>query len=123
MTNLPEKEIHVCLDGNKTYRIFENLFTNISKYALENTRVFLDVKDIGNSVVIIMKNTSKEPLDFDSDITERFVRGDKSRHEAGSGLGLAIVKSFTEVQNGTFMIETDGDVFKSILSFHKSQNM
>ena len=120
VTNLPEKEIHVCLDGNKTYRIFENLFTNISKDALENTRVFLDVKDIGNSVMIIMKNTSKEPLDFDSDITERFVRGDKSRHEAGSGLGLAIVKSFTEVQNGTFMIETDGDLFKSILSFHKS---
>ncbi len=64
VTNLPEKEIHVCLDGNKTYRIFENLFTNISKYALENTRVFLDVKDIGNSVVITMKNTSKAPLDF-----------------------------------------------------------
>lgn len=120
VTNLPEKEIHVCLDGNKTYRIFENLFTNISKYALENTRVFLDVKDIGNSVVITMKNTSKAPLEFDNDITERFVRGDKSRHEAGSGLGLAIVKSFTEVQNGTFMIETDGDLFKSILSFHKS---
>ena len=118
--NLPEKEIHVCLDGNKTYRIFENLFTNISKYALENTRVFLDVKDIGNSVVITMKNTSKAPLEFDNDITERFVRGDKSRHEAGSGLGLAIVKSFTEVQNGTFMIETDGDLFKSILSFRKS---
>ena len=123
VTNLPEKEIHVCLDGNKTYRIFENLFTNISKYALENTRVFLDVKDIGNSVVVTMKNTSKAPLDFDNDITERFVRGDKSRHEAGSGLGLAIVKSFTEVQNGTFMIETDGDLFKSILSFRKSQEM
>lgn len=123
VTNLPEKEIHVCLDGNKTYRIFENLFTNISKYALENTRVFLDVKDIGNSVVITMKNTSKAPLDFNNDITERFVRGDKSRHEAGSGLGLAIVKSFTEVQNGTFMIETDGDLFKSILSFRKSQEM
>ena len=123
VTNLPEKEIHVCLDGNKTYRIFENLFTNISKYALENTRVFLDVKDIGNSVVVTMKNTSKAPLDFNNDITERFVRGDKSRHEAGSGLGLAIVKSFTEVQNGTFMIETDGDLFKSILSFRKSQEM
>ena len=123
VTHLPEKDVIVSLDGNKTYRIFENLFTNISKYALENTRVFLDVKDIGNSVVIIMKNTSKAPLDFDSDITERFVRGDKSRHESGSGLGLAIVKSFTEVQNGTFMIETDGDLFKSILSFRKSQEM
>lgn len=120
VTHLPEKDVIVSLDGNKTYRIFENLFTNISKYALENTRVFLDVKDIGNSVVITMKNTSKAPLDFNSDITERFVRGDKSRHEAGSGLGLAIVKSFTEVQNGTFMIETDGDLFKSILSFRKS---
>lgn len=120
VTHLPEKDVIVSLDGNKTYRIFENLFTNISKYALENTRVFLDVKDIGNSVVITMKNTSKAPLDFDSDITERFVRGDKSRHEAGSGLGLAIVKSFTEVQNGTFIIETDGDLFKTILSFRKS---
>lgn len=120
VTHLPEKDVIVSLDGNKTYRIFENLFTNISKYALENTRVFLDVKDIGNSVVITMKNTSKAPLDFNNDITERFVRGDKSRHEAGSGLGLAIVKSFTEVQNGTFMIETDGDLFKSILSFRKS---
>ena len=123
VTHLPEKDVIVSLDGNKTYRIFENLFTNISKYALENTRVFLDVKDIGNSVVITMKNTSKAPLDFNNDITERFVRGDKSRHEAGSGLGLAIVKSFTEVQNGTFMIETDGDLFKSILSFRKSQEM
>lgn len=123
VTHLPEKDVIVSLDGNKTYRIFENLFTNISKYALENTRVFLDVKDIGNSVVITMKNTSKAPLDFNNDITERFVRGDKSRHEAGSGLGLAIVKSFTEVQNGTFMIETDGDLFKSILSFRKSQKM
>ena len=123
VTHLPEKDVIVSLDGNKTYRIFENLFTNISKYALENTRVFLDVKDIGNSAVITMKNTSKAPLDFDNDITERFVRGDKSRHEAGSGLGLAIVKSFTEVQNGTFMIETDGDLFKSILSFRKSQEM
>lgn len=120
VTHLPEKDVIVSLDGNKTYRIFENLFTNISKYALENTRVFLDVKDIGNSVVITMKNTSKAPLDFNNDITERFVRGDKSRHEDGSGLGLAIVKSFTEVQNGTFMIETDGDLFKSILSFRKS---
>lgn len=119
VTHLPEKDVIVSLDGNKTYRIFENLFTNISKYALENTRVFLDVKDIGNSVVITMKNTSKAPLDFNSDITERFVRGDKSRHEAGSGLGLAIVKSFTEVQNGTFIIETDGDLFKTILSFRK----
>ena len=123
VTHLPEKDVIVSLDGNKTYRIFENLFTNISKYALENTRVFLDLKDIGNSVVITMKNTSKAPLDFNNDITERFVRGDKSRHEAGSGLGLAIVKSFTEVQNGTFMIETDGDLFKSILSFRKSQEM
>lgn len=120
VTHLPEKDVIVSLDGNKTYRIFENLFTNISKYALENTRVFLDVKDIGNSVVITMKNTSKALLDFNNDITERFVRGDKSRHEAGSGLGLAIVKSFTEVQNGTFMIETGGDLFKSILSFRKS---
>lgn len=117
VTNLPDHAILLYLDGNKTYRIFENLFTNISKYSLENTRVFLNVEEFTDKVQITLKNTSKTPLEFKDDITERFVRGDKSRHEAGSGLGLAIVKSFTEIQNGTFKIETDGDLFKAILSF------
>ena len=75
----------------------------------------------GGKGIFEIKNISAQPLDITpEELTERFVRGDKSRHEAGNGLGLAIVKSFTEVQNGTFMIETDGDLFKSILSFHKS---
>ena len=117
VTNLPDYAILLYLDGNKTYRIFENLFTNISKYSLKNTRVFLSVYEMENQIQITLKNTSKTPLEFKDDITERFVRGDKSRHEAGSGLGLAIVKSFTEIQNGTFKIETDGDLFKAILSF------
>lgn len=117
VTNLPDHAILLYLDGNKTYRIFENLFTNISKYSLENTRVFLSVQEMENQVQITLKNTSKTPLDFKDDITERFVRGDKSRHESGSGLGLAIVKSFTEIQNGTFIVKTDGDLFKAILSF------
>ena len=117
VTNFPNHEILLYLDGNKTYRIFENLFTNISKYSLENTRVFLDIQEIESRVQITLKNTSKTPLDFNDDITERFVRGDKSRHESGSGLGLAIVKSFTEIQNGTFKIKTDGDLFKAIICF------
>ncbi|MBQ0064545.1 MAG: HAMP domain-containing histidine kinase [Firmicutes bacterium] len=112
--------IFVELDGEKSVRILENLFMNISKYALPNSRVYLDMKEDEYSVSFIFKNISEEPMNFTSEeIVERFVRGDKSRHETGSGLGLAIVKSFTEVQGGNFVIEIEGDLFKTILSFPK----
>lgn len=117
--NLPQEEaVTVWLDGNKTCRIFENLFGNVAKYALEHTRVYVDMKLLEHMVQIEVKNISREPLNFDSEeIMERFVRGDKSRHEAGSGLGLAIIKSFTEAMKGSFHIETDGDLFKAVISF------
>ena len=103
-------------DPDKTVRIFENLISNISKYTLENTRVFVKCKKEKNYAAITYKNISKTFLDFDPEqITERFVRGDASRHESGSGLGLAIIKSFAEIQDGQFKIEIDGDVFKAIL--------
>jgi len=85
---------------------------------LENTRVFVTIEKNQDQVNITIQNISKTPLDFDpQDITERFARADQSRHEEGSGLGLAIVKSFCEIQNGSFTVQLDGDVFKAIVSF------
>lgn len=116
-------EIPVYLDSNKTYRIFENLFTNISKYAMPNTRVYISIKEREDCVEVEIKNISESPMNFSAEeIVERFVRGDKARHEQGSGLGLAIVKSFTEIQNGIFSIAIDGDLFKTTVSFYKSKN-
>lgn len=114
----PDESITCLLDGDKTVRIFENLFSNVAKYALENTRIFIVIERNENEVEITIQNISKTPLDFDpQDITERFVRADQSRHEEGSGLGLAIVKSFCEIQNGSFTVQLDGDVFKAIVRF------
>lgn len=106
------------LDGEKTYRILDNLLGNIAKYAMPQTRVYIDVTHDKEHVSIALKNISKAEMNFTSEeIVERFVRGDKSRHVAGSGLGLAIAKSFTEVQGGTFALAIDGDMFKVTLTF------
>lgn len=114
----PENGIVQALDGDKTYRIFENLFTNIAKYALPGTRVYVSATAQPEYTEIVFKNISEAQMNFTpEEIVERFVRGDKSRHESGSGIGLAIVKSFTEVQNGTFSIEIDGDLFKVVVRF------
>lgn len=114
----PENGIVQALDGDKTYRIFENLFTNIAKYALPGTRVYVSATAQPDYTEIAFKNISEAQMNFTpEEIVERFVRGDKSRHESGSGIGLAIVKSFTEVQNGTFSIEIDGDLFKTVVRF------
>lgn len=119
MNTSHEKIIH-SLDSSKTYRIFENLFINISKYALDHTRVYIDVIEDEDNITIIFKNISEQEITFNNkEIVERFVQGDKSRNTTGSGLGLAIVKSFTELQKGQFQVETDGDLFKSIITFHK----
>lgn len=95
LKNFDEEEIILSLDGDKTYRIFENLFTNISKYAMPHSRVYLDLKDEDDKVVIEFKNVSEVQMNFSADeIAERFVRGDKSRHEAGSGLAYIFTFSF-----------------------------
>lgn len=118
--NSSEEKIMCHLDSSKTYRIFENLFMNISKYALPHTRVYIDIHNHPNQVEIIFKNISEEEMTFNkNEIVERFVQGDKSRNTHGSGLGLAIVKSFTELQGGQFKIELDGDLFKTIVIFPK----
>ena len=118
---LPENKLVMWLDSQKTYRIFENLIVNITKYAMPHTRVYVEMEELENSVHISMKNVSATELDFNADeITDRFVRGDSSRNTEGSGLGLAIAKGFAEIQKAQFSIETDGDFFKVIVIFSKT---
>ncbi len=118
--NTPEKPIYAELDGKKTWRVFENLISNILKYSMPSTRVYIDISETDNNVIITMKNISNHELDFDSqELFERFIRGDKSRNTEGSGLGLAIARSITELQGGRLDIEIDGDLFKSIVYFRK----
>lgn len=115
------EDVVVHLDGDKTYRVFENLLTNIGKYAMPHSRAYIDIHEEEDYVSVIFKNMSEVEMNFSSEeIQERFVRGDKSRHETGSGLGLAIAKSFVVAQGGTFDIEIDGDLFKVIMTFKKS---
>lgn len=115
------EDVVVHLDGDKTYRVFENLLTNIGKYAMPHSRAYIDIHEEEDYVSVIFKNMSEVEMNFSSEeIQERFVRGDKSRHEIGSGLGLAIAKSFVVAQGGTFDIEIDGDLFKVIMTFKKS---
>ena len=118
--NFPENKIVLQLDSQKTFRIFENLLNNVSKYAMKGSRVYVDMEDNNEEVIITIKNISAVEMNFTSDeIIERFQRGDKSRNTEGSGLGLAIAKSFVEIQNGQFIIEIDGDLFKVIIVFKK----
>ncbi|MBQ2275864.1 MAG: HAMP domain-containing histidine kinase [Lachnospiraceae bacterium] len=105
-------------DGNLLWRVFDNILNNVCKYAQTGTRVYLSAKEQGNQVVITFKNVSKYPLNISSDeLMERFVRGDSSRNTEGSGLGLSIAKSLCEVQKGSFELEIDGDLFKTIITF------
>lgn len=114
--NLPEEKVIVPLDSQKTFRIFENLFGNIAKYALPGTRVYVNGFTAKDEVTIILKNIAAQELSASGEeLTERFVRGDASRNTEGSGLGLTIAKSFTEIQGGKFRIELDGDLFKVVL--------
>lgn len=118
--NLPEEKVVLNLDGQRTFRIFENLLNNAIKYAMPFTRVYVDILNKESEVVITFKNMSAQELNFDAaHLTERFVRGDSSRNSEGSGLGLAIAKSFTELQNGQFDISIDGDLFKVTIRFRK----
>ena len=112
-TTIPNDNIKINADSRYLYRIIENLFSNITKYALEGSRVYIDIIEKEKIVDISIKNISKDKLNISSDeLMQRFVRGDKSRYTEGSGLGLSIAKSLTELQGGTFDIIIDGDLFK-----------
>ena len=114
----PEEKIVIPLDSQKTYRIFENLLVNITKYAMPHTRVYVQIFRKEGKTIIRLKNISAAELNFKpEELTERFVRGDVSRNTEGSGLGLAIVKSFVELQKGELKIETEADLFKVEILF------
>ena len=114
------KELFISADGRKMSRVLSNLISNILKYTMKNTRVFITASEKDGMIVMEFKNISAYPLDFDvEEITQRFVRGDESRTAEGNGLGLAIAKSYTEICNGAFEIVVDGDMFKAILKFRK----
>lgn len=116
--NFPENDMYINADNRYMYRVIENLFSNISKYALEKSRVYIDIKKNENKVNVIIKNISKEKLNISSEeLMQRFVRGDKSRTTEGSGLGISISKSLTELQKGIFSLQIDGDLFKVELEF------
>lgn len=119
--DIPDTKIFINGDGQRLYRVFENLISNIVKYSLSNTRVYIRMYvDDENKVVIIMRNISAYELDFcANEITNRFKRGDSSRSTEGSGLGLAIAKSIVELHGGKFNIEVDGDLFKSIIKLNQ----
>ncbi|HIY63530.1 MAG TPA: HAMP domain-containing histidine kinase [Candidatus Mediterraneibacter stercoripullorum] len=119
---LPDHKLIMWLDSQKTYRIFENLIVNITKYAMPHTRVYVEMTEREEGVHISMKNVSACELTFDTEeITDRFVRGDSSRNTEGSGLGLAIAKSFVELQHGTLKISTEADLFKADIDLPKME--
>ena len=126
---LEEKKLQIIFDGSdaagmiyadsrRMWRIIENLFQNICKYALEGTRVYLEMKVEGGRVTASLKNISDRPMNLKGEeLSERFIRGDASRTTEGSGLGLYIAKNLTQAQHGEFQIQLDGDLFKIILDF------
>lgn len=117
----PESPLSMQADGRLTWRVLSNLLNNIVKYALPGTRVYVDVKQVENKVLLSLKNISKEALNVPADeLTERFVRGDTSRNAEGSGLGLNIAKSLMELQKGQLQLLVDGDLFKVTLVFPAS---
>ena len=110
----------ISADGRLLWRVFENLLSNIYKYALPGTRVYLTCTEEDDKVAITFRNISETPLNISAEeLMERFVRGDASRHTEGSGLGLSIARSLTQLQYGSFDIAIDGDLFKATLTFPK----
>lgn len=117
VTSLPEGETWVYADGRHLWRVLDNLLSNCAKYAMEGTRVYLDLTRGHGQVSFSVKNISREPLNVPPErLMERFVRGDESRTTEGSGLGLSIARSLTELQGGTFELAVDGDLFKAIVT-------
>ncbi|MBR0412530.1 MAG: HAMP domain-containing histidine kinase [Eubacterium sp.] len=117
------RTVNAFADGNKTYRVIENLISNARKYSLKGTRVYADVYETQNFSIFEIKNTSAEPLDIPvSELKERFVRGDKSRTNEGNGLGLSIADNLCKVQNGYLNITIDGDLFKAQVMLPKAKN-
>ena len=119
---MPKEDVFILADSRYLYRVMENMYTNIEKYAMENSRVYVDLLEENKKVKIEIKNISKEKLNISAnELMERFVRGESSRNTEGSGLGLSIAQSLTKLQKGEFGIYLDGDLFKVIISFNKEK--
>ena len=118
VSDIPEAVLVIRADGRRLWRVLENLYTNAVKYAMERSRVYVEVSEEDGKAVFSIKNVSENPLNISPDeLTERFVRGDVARTTEGSGLGLSIAKSLTQLQDGVFQIVIDGDLFKVLVSF------
>lgn len=124
ITKIPEEKIEVDADGRLLWRVLRNVFSNVSKYSMDGSRVYIDVVEDGENVIITIKNTSKNQLNItEEELMQRFVRGDSSRHTEGSGLGLNIAKSLMDLMQGSFEIQIDGDLFKSIITVKKHEQV
>ncbi len=114
---LPDHPVWVTADGRHLWRVAENLLSNCAKYALEGTRVYMEVQGFSDCAKLAVKNISREKLNIPAEeLTQRFVRGDESRTNEGSGLGLSIAQSLTELQGGRFELFIDGDLFKAVVT-------
>lgn len=121
IVSAPDSDVYIRADGDLLWRIYQNLFENICKYSKECTRLFIDIKNNGERVAISFRNTSNIIISASGDeLLRRFKREDSSRHTDGYGLGLSIAESLTEIQNGVFKIEADGDIFRSVMSFESA---
>lgn len=119
----PTEKVFVKADGKLLWRSIENLFSNIFKYAQPASRVYIDVEDLGNEILVTFKNISAYELNISADeLMERFKRGDESRSSQGSGLGLSIAESLIHIQHGKFLVQVDGDLFKVIIYLQKFKN-
>ena len=119
-TTLPSNPVWITADGDRLYRVFQNLIQNALRYSLEGSRVYVTLEVIDGRAVARVKNTSRDELPSGVDFTARFVRGDASRTDGGSGLGLAIASSFTAACGGTLRVETDADLFTVEVTFPTS---
>ena len=118
VSTLPDDAMLIEADGRYLWRVLENLYNNAFKYAMEHSRVYVDITKEEEKILFTIKNISENPLNIRADeLTERFVRGDVARTTEGSGLGISIAKSLTELQGGQFQLYIDGDLFKATVAF------
>ena len=118
VTGVPEEDIYIKADSRYLWRVFDNLMNNIVKYSQEGTRAYVDLKQLGDHVRFVFRNTSRDELNISADeLMERFVRGDASRNTDGNGLGLSIASSLTEAMGGKLTLSIDGDLFKATVEF------
>lgn len=118
ITKLPKDAAIIMADGRRIWRVVENLYNNVAKYAMAHTRVYVTMEKLDHEVSFAIKNISEQPLNVETtDLTERFVRGDESRTTEGSGLGLSIARNLTTLMGGKFDIELDGDLFTATIIF------